>query len=52
MAKECFACFNTKEEEIEYRTVFLDDGWKEVQKEVWVCKDENDCGMRSHGYKN
>jgi hypothetical protein len=52
MTKECFACGNTNEEEIEYKTVFIDDGWKEVKKKVWVCKDQDDCGMRMFGYKN
>lgn len=52
MSKECFVCGNTNEEEIEYKTVIIDDGWKEVKKKVWVCKDEDDCGMRMFGNKD
>lgn len=52
MAEECFVCGNTNEEEIEYRTVILDDGLREVRKKEWVCKDEDDCGMRIYGNKN
>jgi hypothetical protein len=52
MTKECFVCGNTNEEEIEYKTVILTDEWKEVKKKVWVCKDDDDCGMRIYGNKN
>lgn len=50
--EECFTCGNTNEEDIEYKTVYLSDGYKEVKKKVWVCKDQYDCGMRMHGNKN
>jgi hypothetical protein len=52
MTTECFTCGNKKEEELEYKTVILDDCWKEVKKKVWVCKDQYDCGMRMFGNKN
>lgn len=41
-----FCCGNTNEEEIEYKTVLIGDSWKEVMKNFWVCKDQDDCGMR------
>lgn len=39
MSIECFVCGNTNEEEIEYKTVYLDYGFNEVKKKVWVCID-------------
>lgn len=52
MTEKCFVCGNTDEEELEYKTVYLDDGFKEVKKKVWVCIDTDDCGMRMFGNKN
>ncbi|MBP1948286.1 hypothetical protein [Virgibacillus litoralis] len=34
MTEECLVCGNTNEEEIEYKTVIIDDGWKGVKKNV------------------
>ncbi|HWL23358.1 MAG TPA: hypothetical protein VNR38_06350 [Ureibacillus sp.] len=51
MAEKCFVCGNTNEEEIEYKKVYLDDGWKEVSRYEWVCIDDDDCGMRIYGNK-
>lgn len=51
MTKECFACGNANENELEYKKVSLDDGWKESKKYVWTCKDPDDCGMRMFGPK-
>jgi hypothetical protein len=41
--------FRVNVEEIDYKTIILDDGWREVKKDVWVCNDEDDCGMRIYG---
>ncbi|SES88617.1 hypothetical protein SAMN05421676_10220 [Salinibacillus kushneri] len=50
MTEECFVCGNTNEEEIEYKTVYLDDGFSgEVKKKVWACIDQEECGMRVYG---
>ena len=52
MTEQCFVCGNSKEDEIEYKRVTLDRGWKEVKEMAWVCKDLEACGMRMYGNKN
>lgn len=47
MARECYECGNTNEEEIEYKTVITDEGdGNEKKIKLWLCIDNDDCEMR------
>lgn len=48
MARECYECGNTNEEEIDYKTVTTDEGYgiNEKKVQLWLCIDNDDCEMR------
>jgi hypothetical protein len=47
MARECYECGNTNEEEIEYKTITTDEGdGNEKKIKLWLCIDNDDCEMR------